>query len=264
MKYSLTMKELIPTAGSLFVFLCITKAMIYYSVFGVRILDYITFTESLLLFFDDLLLLVLPVVCYIAYFFIFSVFSKKIFFLKKYVMINIYILSCGLVILYLIYLALLFINYFDFSILFAIIYLYLTLIVFLLPFFIIFRNFNQQRTLFESANNKNGLLLFQKKIVTNLIVWFVFISITGGGIQSLYKDLKNILVKDPEKIIKCEFKNGTTITSSKDTLYVGRAANNIFFYIPKSKKAFIYKNDELRIIEIQTVKKREQKAFDYF
>lgn len=264
MKSYPSIKEIIPTAASFFVLLSVTKAMIFYSIFGIRILDYLTFSESILLFFDDILILVIPLIFTIGYIFIISIYiENKFIFENKYILF-IKIIALGLIILYLVYLYKLFSDYFHFTSLFTWGYLYLSLMIAGVPFLAIFHKFREKREQYKENEKFKGLLLLQKDITRKLLAWVVFISIIGGGIQKLYKDLKYTLAEEPESIVKCEFNDGSNMSSNKDTLYIGRTSSNLFFYLPQSKSALIYKTENLKLIKLINVKTSTQKPFDYF
>ena len=260
-----TIKEFIPTFASSFVILGIIKAMIFYYAFGIRILDYIDFSESLLLFFDDILLIIGPII--LAY-------IGNLLLIKKIKEANIIkvrpfkniaiVLSLIFLVFNTIYTFLILHRFFHFTNLIS--GLLASLILIFAGFYFFFIGIQIEKDIkninSESEPRKKKILKtsFFQKIAISLFLYFV----VNGFIYRTYMSLHDTVSNSPEKKITCKLKGNTIIQSGNDTLYLGQTRNNIFFYIRNYKTSLILKLDSVENIETAILKPQQPGFFNWF
>ena len=228
LKFS-TIKDVLPTAASAFVLTGILKALAFYYLFGIRIIDYVDFSESLLLFLDDLIIF-----CFAL------LYAGLSAFLYRQYPASLLYMGIILIAGNSIYLYVLLRNYYHISMYFSIVQPLAVLIISLVGFFYLYR---------QIVPGKADLRL-EIKIVAVL----AFLSLISTVIFRIKKDYDHIVKDDADRQVKCVFSDSTQVTTGKDTLYIGRTKHNLFFYVKSEKKALIYKEDEVKKIEIKTLK----------
>lgn len=260
-----TIKEFIPTFTSSFVILGIIKAMIYYYAFGIRILDYIDFSESLLLFFDDIILIIGPIlIAYIGNLYIIKQLKEAEKINKKRFQQIAIVLSLVFIIMNPLYVYLILHKFFHFSIGSS---LSLASGVLLISGFYFFSTSIQMEEDIENINNE--IEPRRKKILKDVLFYKIGLVLSlylviNGFIYRTHKDFDNAISKEPEKQVICILKDSSIISSGKDTLYLGQTHNNVFFHIRSTKTSIIIKIDDIKNIKTRILKSQQPPLFFNF
>lgn len=228
--------KLLPLGGVILIGLGVLKTSVYYNYFGVDIMSYLTTTEVLTLFLNDLQPLIVLFLVGIIHANsserLIEIIENKIgeFKFEKFIREK----KWSYFIFFL-----LIIN----SIFFIIFYQCFQLsnwLIYLLVFSLI------QLTVFFYIR-KEGEILIENESYMHFFMSISLISIIP--LMSL-KEIRSIEKNDGRKI-SILLMNNKTIESSKEIRYLGKASENYFFYEPFKKKTTIIKSDEVKRIEIK-------------
>jgi hypothetical protein len=217
-----SIKDIIPIAATTFVLTGIIKALAFYYLFGIRIIDYIDFSESLLLFLDDLIIIAVGLMFAVASYFFYGNIPSSMRF------IGIFIIACNSV-----YLFVLLRHYYHLSLYFSIVEAVALAIVSSVAFYFVYTGYRQGYP----------MLLF-------LITTFL-ISVIEFRIK---RDYDVIVKEEPEKEVTLQFTDSTMIKTGTDTVYIGRTRKNIFCYVKSSKTALVFKEEAIKDIQIKKLK----------
>lgn len=226
-----TIREIVPTVTSVFVLSGIVKALAFYSLFGIRIIDYIDFSESLLLFFDDLIIFCVALM--------FSLVSSH--FYKKYPL-SLVLFGLVLIISNSVYFYILLHNYYHLNPYLSLVQPLLLLLLSAWGFWHLYTGIKV-----EQPDAKPDLQI-QMRL---LILLFSLISVMAYRVK---RDYDNIVYEQPDREVTCLFNDSSQVRTGIDTVYVGRTKNTLFFYSKQEKKALIYKSDQVKKTEIKTLR----------
>ncbi len=173
-----SIKDALPIASTTFIIIGIIKALAYYYLFGIRIIDYIEFSESLLLFLDDLLIF--------AFALLFAGFAA---FLYRKFPTSLRIMGIGLSISNAIYLYVVLRNYYHISLYFSIVEAVALLIISLVGFYYLYSQINSQNT------NQN--------IEIFMVLLLALFSLVSTIMFRIKKDYETAINPDPDRRNEC-------------------------------------------------------------
>jgi hypothetical protein len=255
-----TIKEGLPLIASVMIFFSIIKAIGYYYAFGVRITDYISFSDSALLFVDYILDITSRIASMTIIVLLMAVFlrnrlrgynlSRSIIPYNLILMIQVIYLAVS--IFFSVYVYLLLRNTFHFSVGYAFLYAVNFVLVFGVWLYYIFGGYKSKVE--EYSRQDDRVLVYYKGLLSQVFTWLVVAALAGGTLQNLYLAIKKIPATNTEKQFVYYFSDSSIVFSGIDTMYIGRTKDNIFFYINSQKKALVLKEDAVKKSEIRILK----------
>jgi hypothetical protein len=259
LKFS-TVKEGIPLVASVMIFLSIIKSMGYYYAFGIRIVDYIGFSESALLFIDYILDIssrigMMAVMVFLFAFILkskFRSYNKSSSVIPYNAILAIQIIYALIAVFFSIYIYLLLRNTYHFSAGYAFLYAFDFVLIFAAWLYYIFAGYKSKVQ--EYSKQEGRMMVYYKSLLSKVFTWLVVAALSGGTLQNLYLGINRVGAVNAEKQFVYHFSDSTSVYSGTDTLYVGRTKDNIFFYINSQKKALIFKEDAVKQSEIRILK----------
>lgn len=243
------MVKVFPYIGGATVLLSIINAIIFYSFFGIRILDYLEFSESLFLFLDNILIVtIVGLIAFVVFlYFINKLMKNKAIKIEYAIGIETHKIKHPKDIkAILIFLCIL-----------LPLYNAISLIWFQkdIPEVILTDCFGVWAILMQIANLKM-MNYFDKEKESKKYIPIYFLAVFASLFSFtviIWNSRKAISIKYDHKNTNQTifFKSGTTLSTSDSLLYIGQTKNFIFFYNPKNDEKTIIKLDELSKIQLK-------------
>jgi hypothetical protein len=219
---------------SLLIILSLLKSTLYYSAFGIIITDYLDFSEALLLFFRDISSFFIVTIYFGAYFFILPSIVPENY---KSGPFNLWLFILFFFIMTIYLLDLIFIYFFNASILITIL-ISLFIVVSLLLLFYLAKQSRKYSSLIINTN------------VQNIIIVFLLPSFLAA--LGAHSKLEKIITLHKTDKVSLKLYNKSSLSVSKDTLYLGRTKSKIFLYdVNQSSSIIINSSDVEQIIIIK-------------
>lgn len=235
--------KIIPYLTGFFILVSLFKAMAYYAVFEIRIVDYLRLQEVLILFIDDLLMITV-VISLVAFVSLTEDFDKDgtprpPANVKK--RRNLTALQ-GLLLI--VFSQLCYFYMFPSDVAFVL--LGTTMVIAIIMVFVFGALFRYEK-IYERQNNEPLNKYYRSFVMYGL--FYIFIAISFGTSGAFIK--KNSPEQADQYVI--ELKSGSTIVTTDSTiLYVGRTHNYIFLYDLVTKEKSILPDSEIASLSIKT------------
>lgn len=224
--------KLLPFAGGLLIALGILKVSIYYGYFNIPVLSYLSVTDVLMLFLNDINIVLTVVLIGIMHFYISEEIYEELgdstldYFVLKFKKWYVLFFGLGTII-------------FSVLLIFNIVRIDIWNIYILIFFSVQFITFLFLKRSINKETGKVEAIIKRKKIVSLLSILLIIGLIPLIAVKDI-RDIHN----SKDKVV-LHFSNGKTLSNSTAKLYLGKAGSYHFFYNCPKLKATILKDSDV-------------------